>query len=326
MNTAAPRLTIQTARRRKAFLKVAVMGPSGAGKTYSALRLAFGIVGTQELGKVCVIDTECRSAELYADLAGEDGIGEFSTIPLGPPFTPERYIEAIQMAVNHGFEVLIIDSTSHEWNGEGGICAEKEQYDATRGGSTWTNWAHFTPRHDRFRSTVLQAPIHVIACMRQKTDWVIEQSDKGKATPRKVGLKPDQRDGSEYDFTVVLEVMMNHHAMPSKDRTKLFRGFNEVLTEAHGEQLMDWLEKGEPDEDAPVATSWAPTPRDVFADDDAGATPALPVATVQEVRTALECSNPSCGKPLTKGQHDVSLRAYGRALCPACQKQFTRIA
>jgi hypothetical protein len=227
------------AARRRAFIKIALTGPSGSGKTYSALQLAFGLGA-----RVALLDTENGSGSLYADL------GAYDTAELRAPFTVASYEQAIREAAAAGYDVLIIDSLSHAWAGEGGLLAQKEALDA-RGGNSFTNWATITKQHEALKSALLQAPIHVIATMRSKTEYVVDQSDGRKATPRKVGLAPIQRDGMEYEFTTVFDLAADHTAIAGKDRTGLFAGLNAKLTPDHGRALASWLDA------APVA----PAPR-----------------------------------------------------------------
>ncbi len=262
-------MQFQKAERKRSWLKLAITGPSGSGKTYSALRLAFG------LGKrIALIDTENGSASLYAQL------GEYDTLEIGPPFTPERYRQAIQAAVAGGYDVLIVDSLSHAWAGEGGLLQEKEGLDA-RGGNSFTNWASITKKHEAFKASLLQAPIHTIATMRSKTEYVVDQSDGRKATPRKIGMAPIQRDGMEYEFSAVLDIAADHTAIASKDRTGLFAGLNGLVTEDHGRAIARWLEggatMGETAQPAPTTAAPPPTsnlpsepesPMDPWGEDD----------------------------------------------------------
>jgi superfamily II DNA or RNA helicase len=149
------------AERKKAKLKIAITGPSGSGKTYSALQLATG------LGKkIALIDTENDSASLYADRF------EFDTLNIEPPFTIKKYLEAMKAAQAGGYDVLVIDSLSHAWAGEGGILERKSAKD-NQGGNSYTNWAQFTKEHEEFKSALLYADIHVIGNMRSKQDYVM---------------------------------------------------------------------------------------------------------------------------------------------------------
>jgi hypothetical protein len=226
-------LILKKATRKQVKLRLNISAPSGAGKTYSALRMAKGLCGDWE--KVAVIDTENGSASLYSNL------GEFNTIDLLPPFTPEKYIEAINTCVDAGMEVIIIDSSSHEWNC---LLEENEKLaQAKYRGNTWSAWSQTTPRHDRFVNTVLHCNAHIITCTRSKMETVMTDDKKVK----KVGMKDVQREGWEYELTVSLNIDRDTHlAIPSKDRTNLFENSNPFLiTEKTGEMIKDWCNSGE---------------------------------------------------------------------------------
>jgi AAA domain len=231
-NIPAPR----KAEKKKVKLKMAVQGPSGSGKTWGALSLATNLWPN---AKICVVDTENGSAELYADRF------TFDTIPLAPPFHTDRYIACIDAAVKHGYDVLIIDQISHQWDGEGGILRRKEELDRRPGANSFNNWAHFTPEHERFKSAIVQAPIHIIATMRQKQDYVLVVNDKGKQQPQKMGMAPIQRDGFDYEFTLVFDVQMDHRATAGKDRTALFsEQVVDLSSPKIAESLREWMANG----------------------------------------------------------------------------------
>ncbi|MDE3317281.1 ATP-binding protein [Acinetobacter baumannii] len=224
------------AERKKAKLKLNLNGASGSGKTYSALVLA------SSLGKkIAVIDTENESASLYANEFN------FDTLPLKPPYSPERFAGAIHAAYNMGYEVLIIDSASHEWIGTGG-CLEINDEAAKRfKGNTWSAWSETTPRHRKFIDAILQTDMHIITTTRAKTETV--QGEKGKVI--KLGMKAEQREGYEYELTVSLDMLHeNKFAIPTKDRTKLFNPTGEVITKETGEKLVAWLNDGRSQEEA----------------------------------------------------------------------------
>ena len=217
------------AERQKTKLKIAVTGPSGSGKTYSSLILA------ESLGKkIAVIDTESGSASLYSDRF------VFDVLEIKPPYTTEKYKEAIDAAINAGYDSLVIDSLSHAWNGEGGILDRKTQLDS-RGGNSFTNWSKFTPEQDKFTSKILNADINIIATMRSKQDYVMGENSKGKSAPQKVGLAPVQREGFEYEFTIVFDIAMNHEAQTSKDRTGLFTDKIFKIDKNTGALINTWL-------------------------------------------------------------------------------------
>ena len=227
------------AKRSLSKLRLAVQGPSGSGKTYGALQLAKGLGG-----RIAVIDTERGSASLYADLAG---MPDFDVLDLEPPYTPERYVEAIHAAEAEGYDVLIIDSMTHEWSGQGGCLELVDQIAKTKfRGNTWSAWSELTPRHRKFVDAMLQSTCHIIATMRSKTATVQEENDRGRKTVRKVGEKAEQRDGMDYEFTVVFDLESDtHFANASKDRTAVFS--NPVqLSEAVGKKIGDWLKSAKP--------------------------------------------------------------------------------
>ncbi|MDM3332413.1 MULTISPECIES: ATP-binding protein [unclassified Citrobacter] len=228
-------MKFEKAMRKKAKLRLALTGPSGSGKTYSALLVAKGIGG-----KIAFIDTEKGSASLYSDIA------DFDVLELDPPFSPERFIEAIKSAEDAGYETLILDSITHEWGGVGG-CLElvdtiaKAKYR----GNSWSAWSEINPRHRLFLDAILRSPMHIIATMRSKTETA-QVEENGRKKVAKLGMKSEQRDGVEYEFTTVLDIAHEtHHAIASKDRTKLFSNSDPViLGEDTGKRLLDWLESG----------------------------------------------------------------------------------
>lgn len=223
-------IIFQKAERKQTPIKIAITGPSGSGKTYSSLALATG------LGKkIALADTENRSASLYSDKF------DFDTVSIDPPFTTEKYISVIKAAEEAGYEVLIIDSLSHSWAGEGGILDRKSALDA-RGGNSYTNWGKLTPEHEKIKSAILFSQMHVIACMRSKQDYIMVQNEKGKQAPQKVGLAPVQREGIEYEFWTVFDIGMDHSFTVSKDRTGLFDGRCEKMSASHGKEFKQYLE------------------------------------------------------------------------------------
>lgn len=212
---------------------MALQGPSGSGKTFSALLIAFGLCG--DWNKIAVIDTENNSSDLYADLGG------YNTLSLTLPFSPEKYIQAIRLCEDSGMEVIIIDSATHEWDGIGGIL----DIHSNMTGNSFTNWGKLTPRHNAFVQTMLQSPAHIITTIRSKQDYVLNEKN-GKMVPEKVGLKAVQRDGLDYEFTIVLDLDNKHHATASKDRTNLFISKPEFsVTVETGKLIRDWCQMGE---------------------------------------------------------------------------------
>lgn len=228
-------MQLQKATRKKSKLRLNLSGPAGSGKTYSALKLGYGLVGNWD--KIAVIDTENGSASLYSHL------GEFQTIDMQAPFTPESYIKAIDLCVDAGMECIILDSSSHEWSGPGGCIEINEHLAQTKfKGNTWSAWSQTTPRHDAFVQKVLQCNSHVITCTRSKMETVMTDDKKVK----KLGMKDIQREGWEYELTVSLNIDRDTHtAIASKDRTELFEGKDPfVITEKTGELIRQWCEQG----------------------------------------------------------------------------------
>lgn len=242
-------LVIHKAERRRARLRLALLGPTGSGKTYSALQLAMGIAPG---GKIGIIDTENGSADLYAHLC------EYDVITLGAPFTVMKYRQAIKMFERTKYDIIIIDSLTHAWTGEGGLLDRSGQAQK-RGENSFTAWRDITPDHNRLVDDLLQSPAHIICTMRVKTEYVLEKNDRGKMVPRKVGLQPVQRDGMEYEFTLVMDVDTDHMASASKDRTTLFSGWHNTLTPEVGGRLLHWLNAGKA-EDAPPTIVTPPKP------------------------------------------------------------------
>jgi hypothetical protein len=239
-------MELKRASRKQVKLRLNISAPSGAGKTYSALLMAKGLVGDWE--KIAVIDTENESASLYSNL------GDFNVINL-KEYSPEKYIEAINTCVAAGMEAIILDSTTHEWNYL--IEANELLAQAKFRGNTWSAWSQSTPRHDKFIQAVLQCPAHVITCTRSKTETVMGEDKKVK----KVGMKDVQREGWEYELTVSLNIERDTHmAIPSKDRTNLFEGKNPfIITEATGVAIKEWCESGIADKPGDVKLREATT-------------------------------------------------------------------
>ena len=228
-------MELKTATRKKVKLKLNISAPSGAGKTMGALLMAKGLVG--EWPKIAVIDTENRSASLYSHL------GDFLTIDLSAPYSPERYIEAIDMCLKNGIECIIIDSSSHEWSGAGGCLEMNEKTAHARfKGNTWSAWSDTTPRHDAFVNKMLQSDCHIITCTRSKMETVMGDDKKVK----KLGMKDIQRDNWEYELTVSLSIDRDTHmAIASKDRTNVFEKKDPfVITEETGKLIKAWCDTG----------------------------------------------------------------------------------
>lgn len=196
-------VSFKKATKTQARARVALSGPPGSGKTYTALTWA------QALGKsIAVIDTERGSASLYADLF------EFDVLDLAPPYHPHRLIEALAAA--EAYDVAVIDSTSHFWAGEGGVLEIVDK--AKVGGDSFRAWSKGTPLQQRMVDAILRHPGHVVSTMRSKTEYALVENDRGKKSVEKLGMAPVQRDGIEYEFTLMMDVDMRHIAHVTKSR------------------------------------------------------------------------------------------------------------
>jgi len=225
-------MKLQVATRKKVKLRLGLSAVSGGGKTYSALKLAKGLVG--DWSKIAVIDTENNSASLYSHL------GDYNTLELTAPYTPERYIQAIKTCEDAGVECIIIDSITHEWDGKGGIL----EIHSSMTGNSFTNWASLTPRHQKFIDAILQSTCHVITTVRRKTEYEMIK-DGTKTKVEKAGLKEVTREGFEYELTVNFNLDEKHNCTASKDRTGLFMDKPHfTITEETGKLIKDWCETG----------------------------------------------------------------------------------
>ena len=226
-------MQLQQTQRHNVKLRLGISGTSGFGKTYSALQLAYGM--TNDWSKIAVIDTENASASLYSDL------GNFNVLNLSAPYSPERYIEAIDICAKANMEVLIIDSITHEWQGEGGCLQIHEQL-----GGRFQDWSKVKPRHQKFIDAILQSKCHIITTTRRKTDYSLDIGNNGKSKVIKHGTKEITSEGFEYELSVNFELINeNHLCKVSKDRTSLFQGKPEFIINADtGKQLKAWCNQG----------------------------------------------------------------------------------
>jgi len=225
-------MEFKPAQRKRAKLRLAIAGPSGSGKTYSALLVASGITTWE---KIAVIDSENGSAELYAHLGG------YSVLTIEAPYDPQKYINAIHIAEQAGFEVIIIDSLSHAWNGEGGILDQQgKAADTKYKGNSWAAWRECTPRHNALVEAMLKSSCHIIATMRSKTEYA-QVTENGKTGIKKLGMAPIQRDGMEYEFTAVFDLNLEHVVSVGKDRTGIFDGQYFKPDVVTGHKLLAWL-------------------------------------------------------------------------------------
>ena len=232
---------VKKAKREKIYVKLALMAPSGGGKTYGSLRLATGMAEEikKETGKdarILLANTEGKRGYYYADEFNYD------IVDIESPHNPEKYVELIDFAVEQGYDILIIDSSSHEWEGKGG-CLDLHQ----QAGGTYQSWARVTPRHNKFINAISDSPIHIIATMRGKDQYEMTKDDKGKTNVQKLGVGAKQRDGFEYEFTVTFLIdQKTNTSEVQKDNTHIFdKEGPTILSENHGRKIIQWANSGE---------------------------------------------------------------------------------
>lgn len=232
---------VKKAKRENIYTKVALMAPSGGGKTYGSFRLATGMAEEikKETGKdpkILMANTEGKRGYYYANEF------DYDIVDIEPPHNPEKYVELIEFAVKEGYDILIIDSSSHEWEGKGG-CLELHQ----QAGGTYQSWAKVTPRHNKFIQAIADSPIHIIATMRGKDQYEMSKDEKGRTSVHKLGVGAKQRDGFEYEFTVTFLIdQKTNTAEVQKDNTHIFDSEGPtILSESHGRKLIQWANSGE---------------------------------------------------------------------------------
>ena len=236
------------ASRDRVPVKIGLTGVSGSGKTYSALRLARGLVGPS--GRIAVIDTENHSASIYASAFDFD-VDDIDD------YRAKVFEESISAAVRAGYDCLIVDSASHIWEG---VLSYKVKLDKT-GGNSFTHWQDAGEKWKTVISSLLHAPIHVICCFRSKSAYVLDDQD-GKQVPRKVGMAPVAREGVEYEFSIVFDIARSHLALTDKDRTGLFLDEDPFLiTEETGRKIADWLRTAPEPAPAPKKAPAAKAPK-----------------------------------------------------------------
>jgi hypothetical protein len=232
-------MQIRRAVKGRQKLRMGLIGPTGSGKTKTALLFADALVAGTDL-RVGVIDTERESSELYADAH------DFDVIQLTDSHDPRQYIEALRsFAEAGGYGVVVVDSLSHAWMGRGGIQEQLDNYAKKHRGDSFGGWRELTPLHNQFVDALLAAPFHVIGTLRAKMEYVVEKDSAGKTNIKKVGLAPVQRDGMEYEFTVVCDLDVDHNLMVGKTRCPVVDGM--VVNRPDGrfaKILRDWIESG----------------------------------------------------------------------------------
>lgn len=241
---------VTDAKREQLYGSIGYVGASGAGKTLSMLKTAYGFIKKKypELDdqkiwqKVGVIDTEHERSKIYAgtSIFGLD-IGSFKHLNFAAPYSVDRLEAAIKLLVdNYGVEILIIDSLSHFWEDEGGILDEQQKF-----GGDFRAWREVNPTYKRFVKLITgeKYGIDMLCSMRAKTHYEVSQLETGKMQIQKMGLKPVQRDSLEYEFHIVFNIDMNHVATALKDNSGLFNVPRQIEPEV-GAMLYDWLKTG----------------------------------------------------------------------------------
>lgn len=223
------------AEKSQSKLRLAVFAPSGAGKTYSSLRIAKGIV-SKIGGKIAVVDTERKSSSKYADRFDFD-IANLNDASV------DNFVNMINYASDNKYSVLILDSITHAW---ADLLLEVDKIaKAKYKGNTWSAWSEGTPKQKKLINAILDCECHIIATMRVKTEWTTEKLDNGRNKPVRVGLSPEQGKGIEYEFDMLIEMNTEHYATVIKDRTGKYQDdVIEKPDEDFGCDLIDWLNDG----------------------------------------------------------------------------------
>jgi hypothetical protein len=301
----------QKATKQASRLRLGICGASGGGKTYTGLAIATA------LGRTAVVDTEHGSAAKYSD------VFEFDVVNL-TSFEPQKFIDAINAAQRARYDVIMIDSLSHNWMGAGGVLEQVDEA-KRRNPNGFTAWRDPSKAHTDLIEAILHADIHIIATMRSKMEYIMEES-QGKKVPKKVGMAPIQRDGMEYEFDVVGD-MQSGTFVVSKTRCPALadKSFYHPGAEFAG-ILREWL-GGEP-APAPVVEPVSDHPADLnqrfqAACDAAGksardyaatitahvgcAWPLVPAATIEACIASLQ------PQPTVTSQHPVWARLIDAA-------------
>jgi DNA polymerase III delta prime subunit len=231
--------TFTPATKEQAKARIALAGPSGSGKTFTALVTARALAGPN--GRVAVIDTERESASLYADEFAFDTLNMHA-------YDPRDLARALAAAAEARYDVVVVDSLSHFWMGIGGMLeqvdnAAKRSY----GGNSFGGWKEARPIERAMIDALLAYPGHVIVTMRTKTEWVVQENERGRKEPKKIGTRPEQREGIEYEFTIVGDMDLEHTLVISKSRAKpLSDAVIRTPDETFGLTVLDWLGQGKP--------------------------------------------------------------------------------
>jgi energy-coupling factor transporter ATP-binding protein EcfA2 len=232
------------ATRKTRPARVCLLGPTGSGKSMTALKIMAGLM---QGGKFAAIDTERGSLSLYSDEADFDVIDLF-------PHSAENYRRAIYAASEAGYKGLLIDSLSHAWVGAEGALEQVDKAAKRNQGNSFVGWRDVTPEHNKLVDAIVNYPGHVVTTMRVKMHYDLVDNGKGKKMPVKVGLQPIQRDGIEYEFDVIADIDPDHNFIVSKTRCK---GLDGLVTNKAGAEvaqtLLAWLNAGESADTPPAS-------------------------------------------------------------------------
>jgi AAA domain len=293
------------ATKEQAKARICLPGPAGSGKTWTSLLLAEVLAGPG--GRIALIDTERKSASKYSD------VFSFETVQMHR-YDPRDLCRVLAIAAGRQFDVVIIDSLSHFWMGQDGMlelvdAAGKKNF----GGNGFGGWKEATPIEREMIDAILAFPGHVIVTMRTKSEWVVGPNANGRMEPKRIGTKPIQRDGMEYEFDLVGELDLDNTLVVGKTRISALTG-QVVRKPGHelGEQILEWLTSGVK----------VPTVRDYLAELAAAAT----ADQVREVYRAVvgrnlggaPCMSPG-GQPTKLGDLTIARGQELRAQAAAAE-------
>src|SRR3990167_8085747 len=306
-------MAYKKAIRESLPIKMALYGPSFSGKTFSALRLATGL---SPAGKIALLDTERRSSLSAADKF------DFDVDYLETEFSPKSYQKKIHEAESAGFEVLIIDSLTHAWEGTGGVLEIKDKADQeSHNPNKMAGWMKATPEHNDLINAILQSPIHVICTMRAKTMYEITEGVNAKGAkimkPQKIGLRPAQREGMDYEFFIVFSMQVNKClACVEKDRTEIFFPVGKLFqpTEEDGKKILQWCNSGV----VPIQRKHEPAPP-IPAPKAAPA----PAVKTSPIATLADCIGDQVKTALPKEDHFKNKKEYTTALSDCIAESYT---